>query len=125
MFLFSVVTSFQYFAAPAAGCIHGFFGLPTWYQYLPSSDFTGCQITQFNYPSDIAPVVLAAVDIALTIAGMIAVGFVIWGGIQYVISQGEPDKTAGAKNTITNALVGLVIAGASIVVVSFIGATLG
>jgi uncharacterized protein YacL len=38
-------------------------------------------------------------------------------GIQYIISQGEPQKTAKAKNTIIYALVGLVISlvGASVV----------
>lgn len=124
----AVISLFEHFGDAPAACVHGFFGFPTWYQYLPANDFdtnSACQLSSFHYPEDLAPVALAAVDIALTIAGMTAVFFVIYGGIQYVISQGEPDKTAGAKSTITNALVGLVLAGVAIAVVGFIGAQLG
>ena len=126
MFLFSIATLFEHFAAPAdAACTTKFFGLPTWYAYLPPGDFTGCEVSNFNFPNDLAYIVLAAVDIALGVAGMVAVFYVIWGGIQYVISQGEPDKTRGARNTITNAIVGLIIAGVAISVVSFLGSQLG
>lgn len=117
----------QLFAVgPPAGCTHSFFGLPAWYAYIPSQDFgANCQITTFTFPNDLVYVGLAAVDIALTIAGAAAVIYVIWGGIQYVISQGEPDKTRAARNTITNALVGLVIASIAIAVVSYLGSQLG
>jgi hypothetical protein len=125
MFLFSVATLFQHFADAPANCTTTFFGLPTWYKYLPAGDFTGCEVSNFNFPGDFTYIAISAVDIALTIAGMVAVGYVIYGGIQYVISQGEPDKTRGAKNTITNALVGLVIAGIAISLVSFLGSQLG
>jgi hypothetical protein len=127
MLFFSVVTVFQRFADAPAGCASSFFGLPAWYKYLPSGDFTGsgCQVSSFNFPGDFTYIAVAAVDIALTIAGMVAVFYVIYGGIQYVISQGEPDKTRGAKNTITNALIGLVIAGVAISLVSFLGSQLG
>jgi len=130
---FSILNLVQHFAGPPAGCAHDFFGLPTWFAYLPRSDFavstvnkkTVCYISNFNFPGDLAYIALVAVDIALAIAGMAAVFYVIYGGIQYVISQGEPEKTRGAKNTITNALVGLVIASVAISVVSFLGARLG
>jgi hypothetical protein len=127
MWLFSASLLLQHFADAPAACSSLFFGLPAWYKYLPSGDFAGksCQIDNFNFPGDFTYVAVAAVDIALAIAGMAAVFFVIYGGIQYVISQGEPDKTRGAKNTITNALVGLVIAGIAISVVSFLGSQLG
>lgn len=132
MDLLSIINLFQ-FAAPPSGCAHAFFGLPTWYAYLPANDFTvssvggvtTCNISQFHFPDDLGYIVLVAVDIALVIAGMASVFFVIYGGIQYVISQGEPDKTRGARNTITNALVGLVISGIAVSIVSFIGSQLG
>lgn len=125
MLLFSMLTLFQHFAGPPSSCSSTFFGLPTWYKYLPAGDFTNCQVSNFNFPYDFSYVGIAAVDIALTIAGMVAVFYVIWGGIQYVISQGEPDKTKAARNTITNAAVGLVIASIAIAVVSFLGSQLG
>lgn len=46
-------------------------------------------------------------------AGAIAVLMIAIGGFRYVISSGEPAKTAQAKNTIIYAIVGLVLAFAS------------
>jgi hypothetical protein len=106
-----------------------------WYHYLPTSPqndfFPDCSIQSFqilpkgNIPSDIPLVLLAVVDDLLRLAGLIAVGFVIYGAIQYVISQGEPEKTGKAKNTITDALVGLVISMLAVAVVTFLGNRLG
>jgi hypothetical protein len=125
MLLPYITVMFQHFADAPANCTSSFFGLPAWYKYLPSSDFTNCQVSSFNFPDDIGLIAISAVDIALVIAGMAAVFFVIYGGIQYVISQGEPDKTRAAKNTITNAIVGLIIAGVAVSIVSFLGSQLG
>lgn len=115
--------------ASANNCSGSFFGIPHWYQYLPSSDFNNnCQITNFTLlgpQSGFIYVALALIEILLFLAGMIAVGYVIYGGIQYVASQGEADKTSSAKQTIENALVGMVIAMTAIAIVSFIGNALG
>jgi hypothetical protein len=120
-----LTTVLQRFADAPANCTTSFFGIPTWYKYLPSTDFQGCLVNNFDFPGDFSYIAIAAVDIALFISGMVAVFYVIYGGIQYVISQGEPDKTRGAKNTITNALVGLVLAGIAISIVSFVGSQIG
>lgn len=121
----------------AAACqAPSFFGLVPWYAYLPSNDFdsssTACSITNFQVlpqpgspPSDIPLVLLAVVDDLLRIAGLIAVGFVIYGAIQYMTSQGNPDQTSKAQSTILNALIGLVIAITAVVFVSFLGNSLG
>jgi hypothetical protein len=44
------------------------------------------------------------------IAAFVAAIFVVYGGIKYVISMGSPDKMAGAKDTLTRALMGYFIA---------------
>ena len=41
--------------------------------------------------------------------GIIAVIVIVIGGIRYMTSQGEPDKIKGAKNTLTYALIGLIV----------------
>jgi cytochrome bd-type quinol oxidase subunit 2 len=41
--------------------------------------------------------------------GYLAIGFVMWGGIQYMTAQGDPGKVARGKKTITNAVIGLII----------------
>jgi uncharacterized membrane protein YidH (DUF202 family) len=50
----------------------------------------------------------------------IAVLVVTIAGLQYVLSQGDPQKTAKAKNTILYAVIGLVVAMMGYVIVSFV-----
>lgn len=113
----------------------GFFGLKPWWAYLPNSSFLSgdrstCEITNFNFfgggqTSDIPLVLLAVVDDLLRIAGLVAVGFIIYGAFQYIASQGSPDQTARAQSTILNALIGLAVAITAIVFVSFLGGQFG
>jgi hypothetical protein len=84
-----------------------------------------CQVVNFKFPGDLTLVILAILDIMLRIAGLVAVGFVIYGAIQYITSQGEPDGIKKAQNTITNALIGMVIAITATAAVAFIGNSLG
>lgn len=119
------------FSAASAACTkNSFFGFPHWYQYLDVQqvDINGtktCQVVNFKFPGDLTLVVLAILDIMLRIAGIVAVGFVIYGAIQYITSQGEPDGIKKAQNTITNALIGMVIAITATAAVAFIGNSLG
>ncbi len=94
--------------------------IPTWYKHL-KTDSTTCEITDFTFPNDLPPIILAIVEILLRIGVFAAVGFVIYGGFMYMTSQGEPDKAASARKTIVNAVVGLVIGLLATAVVSFIG----
>lgn len=99
--------------------------IPTWYQYLDSKiDSTGRCSPQFRFPDDSGAVLLALVDIMLRVGAIIAVGYVIYGGFQYLISQGEPDKITSARKTIQNALIGLVIASLATVIVTLVGGQL-
>jgi hypothetical protein len=98
-------------AANCSGSSAGFLSFPTWYKYLDHtySDAKGCEL-QFNFPDDIGKVLLALVEILMRIVGLVSVGFVVYGGVRYTMSQGEPDRTKQAKNTIINALVGAGVA---------------
>lgn len=104
---------------------------PTWYEYLPSGDFGAhCEIDNFTFLSpssagDIVLIVLALIDILLRIAGLLAFFYTLYGGFQYLTSQGEPDKLKSAQDTIKNALVGLAIAMVGAGAVAFVGHTLG
>ena len=103
-----------------------FFKLPHWYQYLKGQPdpLTGKCLPQINNLSDFWAIGLAIMDILLIVGGLVAVCFVIYGGFVYMTSQGEPDKTAAAKTTILNAIIGLMIVLVAIGVVSFIGNSL-
>ena len=54
-------------------------------------------------------IVLNIATMVLQIAGYVCVGFVIWGGYQYMLARGDSGKVANGKKTITNALIGIVI----------------
>lgn len=68
----------------------------------------------------VTKLLLNLLSIALQIGGYVAVGFVIWGGMKYIIAAGEPGKLVKAKTTIQNALIGLLIVVASVAIVDFI-----
>lgn len=100
----------------------GFTFIPTWYKYLTvKKDSTGVCTPQVNIPGDAPKIVLALIDMALTLAGIIAIGFVFYGGIKYIMSQGEPDKIKEAQHTVMNAVIGLVIALLATAIVAFVG----
>jgi len=124
----SALSSFlTHFAAGGGNCAdQSFLGLWPWYHYLQvSPDSSGaCVVTNFTVlgaHSSILLILLALVDDLLRVAGVLAVGFVIYAGVKYITSQGDPSATAQAQSTLINSLAGLAIALVAIGVVSFIG----
>ncbi len=123
--MFSFLTNF----AQTCETVPDVWGIPTWYKYLPSAYnpiTKQCELlygTEFSFTnvSYLLGVGLAIGEILLRIVAIVAVAYIIYGGFQYLISQGEPDRTRAAKDTIVNALVGLVIAILATTIVSFIG----
>lgn len=135
MFLQQLVSVF---AATQAECdaekARTFLGITKWYKYLPyHPDVLGnCAIDlQLRDPTGaihldkLLLIALAVVDMLLRISVLVAIGFVVYGGIRYITSQGEPENTKAARGTIINALIGMAIAIIATVVVSFIGHQLG
>lgn len=49
------------------------------------------------------------INIVISIAAAIAVLFIVIGGLRYVVSSGDPQKTSRAKDTIIYAVVGLLV----------------
>lgn len=100
-----------------------FLSFPTWYEYLdPTFDEATNQCNlNFTFPDDIGKVLLAGFEIILRVGSLVAIGFVIYGGFQYIISQGSPDSIKNARTTIINALVGMVITIFASAIVSLIG----
>jgi cytochrome bd-type quinol oxidase subunit 2 len=56
----------------------------------------------------------------LLVAGTLAVIFIIIGGLNYITSEGDPEKTGNAKSTLQYAVIGLVVVAASEAIVSFV-----
>jgi hypothetical protein len=46
---------------------------------------------------------------ALIIAGLLALGFLIWGAVNWIMSQGDKTKVEEARNRITAAVAGLAL----------------
>lgn len=112
---------------------NSFFGLPTWYKYIKTTAVTNpngsvsCNFSSFSFwpPDNLLLIVLAILDMLLIIGGVVAVVFVIFGGVQYITSQGEPENTKHARGTIINALIGLVITIIAATFVNWLGYKLG
>jgi hypothetical protein len=112
------IQPFTNFAACNGGA---FLGFPHWYDHLPSTtDARGMctpQLTNIYYSWI---VVANVIEMLLYVAGIAAVVIIVIGGIQYIVSQGEPDKTAKAQSTILNSLIGLVIAVMAATVINYV-----
>jgi hypothetical protein len=79
---------------------------------------------QLSKITDIWLILLVLLEDAIKIAGYTAAGFVIWGGVKYVKSQGDPGQINEARQVIYNALFGLVLAMLSVAIVNFIAGAL-
>jgi hypothetical protein len=106
-----------HFAACGGG---SFLSFPHWYTYLGSQTVNGICSPQIKSLNDIWLIVAAIIEILLRVAALIAVLFVILGGFSYITSQGEPSKTAQARDTIVSALGGLAISVVAAALVGFI-----
>lgn len=62
-----------------------------------------------NVPSDSLNDLSTIITIVFGIAGAVALLVIVLAGLQYILSRGDPQKTASAKNTIIYALVGLAL----------------
>jgi hypothetical protein len=67
------------------------------------------------------PIVVAGViQILLIVIAALAVIFIIVASIQYITSEGDPTKTANAKNAIKNAIIGLVLSASAYLIVAYL-----
>lgn len=106
--------------------------IPKWYKYLPYKSINSkCTVSiDLNSQgqggrnigvSQLLPIGLAVIEMLLAVVGVVSVVFVMIGGFHYITSQGEPENTKSAQNTIVNALIGGTIAIVATAVVTFIG----
>ena len=72
-----------------------------------------------------AALLFLVINILLSIAGLLAVLFIIIGGFQYITSGANSELAETAKKTIQNAIIGLVVIILSFIVVQVINQALG
>lgn len=63
--------------------------------------------------TDLGEMIRSLISLVLIIAGILVFVFLVWGGIQWIMSGGDKAKTEEARNRITAALVGLAIVAAA------------
>ncbi|OGH14061.1 MAG: hypothetical protein A2687_02240 [Candidatus Levybacteria bacterium RIFCSPHIGHO2_01_FULL_38_26] len=61
------------------------------------------------------------VSVFLTIIILLSIGYILWGSIRYIIARGEREKIQSAREKITYAIVGLVVALLAFFVVAIVG----
>jgi hypothetical protein len=105
----------------AQACTKSFFGLPAWYKYLdPQPGVSQCA-PPLDELNDIWLIGLAVIEFLIRAALYIGIAYVIYAGIKYSESRGNVDKAATAKNTLIDAITGVVIAMVAVALISFVG----
>lgn len=70
--------------------------------------------------SCITPLFGLLVRAALLFSGGTALVFLIWGGIKFITSGGDPKQAGAARQTITYALIGLILILSSFFIINFL-----
>lgn len=79
-------------------------------------DASGCSGSKDDLSDSIANILKAIIGFI----GIIAVIFIVVGGINYMTSLGDPQKTLKARNTILYACIGLAICALAFAIVDFV-----
>ena len=70
---------------------------------------------------DISKLLSGLIQVAMIIAAILTFAFLVWGGIQWILSGGDKQQTQAARDRITMALVGLGIVAAAWALMKVIG----
>lgn len=119
-----IIRLLQHFASSSTCTPSGgsFFGIPKWYAYLPGrlDPVSNVCNPQFTSISDFWLIVAAVIEMLLRLGAIVAVFMVIYGGVTFATSQGNPEDTKKARNTIIYALVGLLVSITASFIITFV-----
>lgn len=93
---------------------------PAWFHGLKCED----NVVKITSVDEIWIIVMNILQWLIIAGGYVALYFIIWGGFKYITSTGDPQKVTSAKNTIVNAVIGLVIVLASVAIIRTIQASI-
>lgn len=85
----------------------------------PGQTGSNCDTNFYEVKADPSAVIKIA-QLSFGVIGALALIFVIIGGIKFVMSQGEPQAVASARQTIIFAVIGLIIAVSAEAIVTFV-----
>jgi hypothetical protein len=98
------VPIFSFAQITPAGCPEGF--QPDQSGFCVPSPTTGAGARGVTTPSRL---ILTAINVLLALAGVIAVLFLVIGGLRYLSARGNEEAAEAAKKTLLNAVIGIVI----------------
>lgn len=70
--------------------------------------------------NQLGPVVGSFITFGFVIVGLIALAFLAWGGLKWLLSQGEKQAVEEARNHIISALIGLIVIFLSYLIVNVV-----
>ncbi|MFH1749774.1 MAG: hypothetical protein ABH837_02695 [bacterium] len=78
-------------------------------------------IPRGSFPVNDFPRLIQTVILWFLIFAMVfAVIYAIWGGYQYITSAGDAEKATAGRNTLVNAIIGLIIIGAAYAIIGWV-----
>ncbi|MBC7764471.1 hypothetical protein H7Y29_02025 [Microbacteriaceae bacterium] len=115
MLLLTMLASSAQFAQPvSAACNASLLGIPAWYRGLQDSSTCTIKMPLTKGKPDVQKIIMTialnVVQAGLALVAYVTIFFIIKGGFGYMQSAGSPDGMSSAKKTITNAVIGLIIA---------------
>lgn len=108
-------------AAPQV-CSESLLTFPAWYKGLldKNNDCELKSLSDVGLEKFIFIIAFNVLDIMLQLVAYVAIGFIIYGGFQYITRSNSADGMTNARKTIQNAVIGLIIAIASVAIVKLI-----
>lgn len=114
-------------------CDNRLMGIPPWYRGITVNEGTADEpdcIIEAPDNSDgigtfITKIALNVIEIGVVLAGYIAIGFILFGGFQFMTNGANPQVVEKARQTILNAVIGLAIALGAVAVLNLIFGILG
>jgi hypothetical protein len=72
--------------------------------------------------STVGDIISKLIPFVFTFAAMLALLLLIWGGFKYMLAQGDPKQLDSARNSISGAVIGLLIIVFIVAIIQIIGA---
>jgi hypothetical protein len=129
------LSSSTYAATNDKTCEQSILGIPTWFRGLAVRDSGGsCSIVspgtdlngkKLDLSGFIWRIALNIVDIGLSVVGIIAFFFILYGGFQFLTGGSNPSQIEKARKTILNAVVGLIISLGAVAIINLVFGILG
>jgi len=78
-------------------------------------------MAQANDVGKIQTFIQNVIQVLVTLSGLVAAGFIVWGGVGYITSSGNPEALEKSKKTILYSAIGLTLVLGAFVLSNVIG----